>query len=76
VVVVHKFDCTFFWPKSFCQSQNVTAEKLLKSLSHEKCAREMLINLTPERVAKDVALWKFQFVINLGRKKRNQSIHD
>jgi len=35
-----------FLPKSFCQSQNVTREKLRQALLYEKCARKMLMKLT------------------------------
>jgi len=36
-----------FLPKSFCQSQNVTREKLREALLYEKRARKMLMKLTP-----------------------------
>jgi len=36
-----------FSPKSFCQSQNVTREKLHKALLYEKRVRKMLIKLGP-----------------------------
>jgi hypothetical protein len=41
--------CTkeLFLPKSFCQSQNVTREKLLNSLSYKKCTHNTLMKLTP-----------------------------
>jgi hypothetical protein len=35
-----------FLQKSFCQSQNVTREKLRKALSNEKCVRKMMLKLT------------------------------
>jgi len=40
------FICAFL-PKSFHQSQNVTRKKLPKALLYEKCARKMLMTLTP-----------------------------
>jgi hypothetical protein len=36
-----------FLPKSFCQSQNLTREKLCKALLYEKCARKMLMKFIP-----------------------------
>jgi len=36
-----------FLPKLFCQSHNVTREKLRKALSYEKQALKMLMKLTP-----------------------------
>jgi len=37
-----------FLPKPFCQSQNVTREKLPKKLSYKKRVFEMLMKLTPD----------------------------
>jgi len=34
--------------------QNVTREKLLNSLSDEKCARKMLIELTPVKLGSEL----------------------
>jgi len=44
------FKHAFFCPKVllyFCQSQNVTREKLRKALSYLQCAHKMLVKLTP-----------------------------
>jgi len=40
----------------FCQSQKVTREKLDEALSNEKCARKMLVKLTP--APKNFLTWK------------------
>jgi hypothetical protein len=36
-----------FLPKSFCQSQNITREKLHKAFTHKKRSSKMLMKLTP-----------------------------
>jgi len=47
ILLVHFLYKSAFLPKSFCQSQNVTSEKLQEALSYEKRARKMLMKLTP-----------------------------
>jgi len=50
-------------PKSFCQSVNVTREKLRKARSYEKCACKMLMKLTLGWTAFDKRSKNIQFLL-------------
>jgi len=41
----------------FCQSQNITREKLLEALSYKKCVHKMLMKLTPwTRISQEIKM--------------------